>query len=101
METGKIAKQMIDFQKTAFDNTFNAVVAFQDQTEKVVNVFMERSVWLPEDGNKAIYEWGSVYKKGRDEFKKTMDQNFNKFEGFFIGQAKAKTAPAPSAAKSK
>ena len=99
METGKIAKQMIDFQKTTFDNGFNAVVAFQEQTEKMVNVLMEQAVWLPEDGKKTVYEWGSVCKKGRDDFKKTVDENFSKFEGFFTGQAKA--APAASTVKSK
>ena len=92
---------MIDFQKTTFDNTFDAVVAFQDQTEKMVNVLMEQAVWIPEDGKKAVHEWGAVYKKGRDDFKKTVDENFNKFEGFFTGQAKSKTAPTTSTVKSK
>ena len=91
METGKIAKQMIDFQKTTFDNSFNAMVAFQDQTEKMMNVFMEQAVWMPEDGKKAVNEWGAVYKKGRDDFKKTVDENFSKFEGFFTGLAKTAT----------
>ena len=99
METGKIAKQMIDFQKTTFDNSFNAMVAFQDQTEKMMNVFMEQAVWMPEDGKKAVNEWGAVYKKGRDDFKKTVDENFSKFEGFFTGLAK--TATAASTVKSK
>jgi hypothetical protein len=101
METGKIAKQMIDFQKTTFDNTFNAMVALQEQTEKMVNVFMEQSVWLPEDGIKTVNEWGAAYKKGRDDFKKSVDENFSKVEGFFCSQAKSKTAPAASPIRSK
>ena len=101
METGKIAKQMIDFQKTTFDNSFNAMVAFQEQTERMVNVLMEQAVWLPEDGKKAVNEWGAAYKKGRDDFKKSVDDNFSKVEGFFSGQAKSKTAPATSPVKSK
>jgi len=101
METGKIAKQMIDFQKTTFDNTFNAMVTLQEQTERMVNVFMEQSVWLPEDGKKAVNEWGAAYKKGRDDFKKSVDENFSKIEGFFADQAKSQTAPATSPTKSK
>ena len=62
----------------------------------MVNVLMEQAVWLPEDGKKAIYEWGSVYKKGRDDFKKSVDDNFSKFEGFFTGKAEAKAAPVKS-----
>ena len=101
METGKIAQQMIDFQKTTFNNTFNGMVAFQEQSERMVNVLMEQSVWLPEDGKKAINEWGAAYKKGRDDFKKSVDDNFSKVEGFFSGQVKSKTAPATSPVKSR
>jgi hypothetical protein len=96
METGKIAKQMMDFQKSTFNNTFNSMVAFQDQTERMVNVLMDQSVWLPEDGKKVVNEWGAAFKKGRDDFKKSVDDNFNKFEGFFSGLATSKTAPAKS-----
>ena len=101
METGKIAKQMIDFQKTAFDNTFGAMVALQDQTEKMVNISIEQSAWLPEDGKKAINEWTETCKKGRDDFKKLVDENFSKAEGFFAGQAKSPTSSSTSPARSK
>ena len=101
METGKIAKQMIDFQKTTFNNTFNGMVAFQEQSERMVNTLMEQAVWLPEDGKKAINEWGAAYKKGRDDFKQYVDDNFSKVEGFFSSQAKSKTAPAASPVNSK
>ena len=96
METGKIAKQMIDFQKTAFDNTFGAMVALQDQTEKMVNTTIEQSVWLPKEGKKALNEWTEACKKGRDDFKKFVDENFSKAEGFFAGQTKSPASPAKS-----
>ena len=89
---------MIDFQKTAFDNTFGALVALQDQAEKMVNITIEQSAWLPRDGKKAINEWTETYKKGRDEFKKFVDENFSRAEGFFAGQAKSPTSPASSPA---
>ncbi len=92
---------MIDFQKTAFNNTFSAMVALQDQTEKMVNITIEQSTWLPEDGKKAINEWTDACKKGRDDFKKIVDENFSKAEGFFAGQAKSPTSPATSPSKSK
>jgi hypothetical protein len=101
METGKIAKQMIDFQKTAFDNTFGAMVALQDQTEKMVNITIEQSAWLPKEGKKAINEWTEACKKGRDDFKKFVDENFSSAEGFFAGQAKSPTSSVTSPAKSK
>jgi len=88
METGKIAKQMIDFQKTTFDNTFNAMVALQEQTESMVNVLMKQSAALPEEGKKVINEWVAAYKKGRDDFKNSVDENFSKVEEFFSAKSK-------------
>jgi hypothetical protein len=35
MEAKRIAKQMIDFSKTAFDNSCEAMAVLQDQTGKM------------------------------------------------------------------
>jgi len=83
MEPKVIAKQMIDFQKTTFDNAFNAVAMFQGQTEKMANTMLDQAVWLPKDGRKAINEWAKVYKKGCENFKKVVDENFQKVEDIF------------------
>ncbi len=95
MEQGKIAKQMIDFHKSTFDNTFNAMSILQEQTERMVNMFLEQSPWVPEDGRKVINEWVKTYKKGRSEFRTTVDDSFKKVDDFFTGfnkETKAKTA---------
>jgi len=36
MDPKQLAKQMVDFNKTAFDNSFNTMSTIQDQTEKNV-----------------------------------------------------------------
>ena len=78
-----MAKQMIDFHKATFDNTFNAFVTLQEQTEKMVNMFIDQAPWMPDDGKKAVKDWVGTYKKGREDFKKTVDDNFKKVEEFF------------------
>ena len=83
METKKIAKQMIEFNKTAFNNTFNALVSVQDQTEKMANTLLNKVPGLPEEGKKSIDNWVKTYKKGREDFKKAVDESFKKAEGFF------------------
>ena len=65
MDPLKLTKQMIDFNKASFDNTFNAMVLLQEQTEKMVNAFMEQATWLPGEGKKALNEWVETVKKGR------------------------------------
>jgi hypothetical protein len=88
MEQLKFAKQMIDFYKTTFDNTFNAMVMVQEQMEKVSSIALQQATWLPEEGVKTIDEWNASYRKGRDEFKGMVDENFKKVEEFFAKAAK-------------
>ncbi len=78
MDSSLIAKQMIDSQKTTFDNTFSAMVMLQDQTEKVANTFFEQATWFPEEGKRVINQWTEMFKKGRDDIKIAMDDNFSK-----------------------
>ena len=85
MDQKQILKQMIDFNKATFDNTFNAMMMLQEQAERAANTLMEQANWLPEDGKKAINEWVKAYKKGREDFKKVVDENFQKVESFFSG----------------
>ena len=83
MEPKQIAKQMIDFSKTAFDNSFEAMAVLQDQTEKMVNAMIEQNSLMPEDGKKAVSEWIKSYKKGRNDLKVAADESFKKVEPFF------------------
>jgi polyhydroxyalkanoate synthesis regulator phasin len=90
MEPMKMARQMIEFNKSTFDNSFNAIVLMQEQTEKMVGTFLAQATWLPEEGKKVLSEWVAAYKKGRDEYKKAVDESFKKVENYFA-QAEKKT----------
>jgi polyhydroxyalkanoate synthesis regulator phasin len=94
MDATRMTKQMIDFQKTTFDNTFNAMVMLQDQAERMAHTLLEQATWMPEEGRKAVREWVAAYKNGREEFKKNVDQSFKKVEDFFEGAQKKAEAKA-------
>ena len=83
MDPKLIAKQMIVFNKTAFDNNFRAMQALQEQTEGLVNKFWDKSPMFPEEGKKVISDWMTAYKKGCEDFKSVVDDNFKKVEDFF------------------
>ena len=85
MDQKQMAKQMLQFNKTAFDNTFNAMTMVYDQNEKMVGTFLQQASWLPEDGRKAISDWMESYKKGGENFKNLVDENYQKVEDFFAG----------------
>jgi polyhydroxyalkanoate synthesis regulator phasin len=85
MDQKQIARQMIQFNKTAFDNSFNAMTMVYEQNEKMVGTFLAQATWLPEDGKKTISDWVQGYKKGCEDFKKQVDDNYQKVEEFFAG----------------
>lgn len=83
MDQKQVLKQMIDFNRAAFNNTFNAFVMLQDQAESMSNTLLTQATGLPQEGKKAIEELVKNCKTGRDTFKKTVDESFNKVEDFF------------------
>jgi polyhydroxyalkanoate synthesis regulator phasin len=95
MDNTQILKQMMDFQKTTFDNAFSAMVMMQGQAEQMANNLIDQATWLPEEGRKVVADWVAAYKKGRDEYKAYVDDSFKKVEEFFA------TAKTEKAAKSK
>lgn len=92
MDPKQIVKQMIQFNKTAFDNTFDAMIVLQEQTEKMMATYLDQAPLIPAEGKKAIDDWLKAYKKGRADFKTAADENYKKVEEFFAGYDKAKKA---------
>ena len=90
MDPKQIAKQMSQFNKAAFDNTFSAMTVLQEQMEKMVNNYLEQSPWMPAEGKKAVMDWIKAYKGGREDFKAAVNDNYKKVEDFFAGADKGK-----------
>jgi hypothetical protein len=84
-------KTMIELNRTAFNNGYNAVVTVQEQSEKMMNTFLENNGFMPKEGQKVVDQWVGLYKKGQNEYKKMVDDSFDSFEGFL----KEKTAAPP------
>lgn len=93
MEQKQIVKQMMDFNKKAFDNSFSAMSELQDQTEKLVLNFLDKAEWVPEEGKKALQDWIVNCKKSRNDFKAAADDGYRKVAEFFE-QAEEPRAPA-------
>jgi hypothetical protein len=83
MDQKEIFRQMVEFNKGAVNNAFNAMVMVQDQTETLATSMLNQATWMPEEGKKAVREWVDVFKKGRETYKKTVDEAFKKVEAFF------------------
>jgi hypothetical protein len=90
MNQNQLLKQMLDFNKTAFDNSFNALTMLQEQAEKASQGCLEQATWLPKEGRTVLDEWMRTCKKGRESFKNSMDDSFRKVEAFFANLPKDK-----------
>jgi hypothetical protein len=82
MDQKDVFRQMMKFNKQTFENTFNALVVFQDQSEALFNGMLDRATWMPEEGRKAVGDWVKAYKKNREDFRKSVNDGFGKLEDF-------------------
>lgn len=83
MEPGKMGQQMVTFQKTVFDSSFNAMSMVLDQTEQMTESYMKQLSWVPEENKKAMGDAIGFYKKAREDFKKAVYEGFDKMEEMF------------------
>ncbi len=87
----KIGLQILDFQKSAFDNACNSMEQTQKQVEKMADPLLKNIPGLPE-------EWKSMLKKNQEDVKKAVDEGFAKAESYFMTTGnpvkEAKTAAA-------
>ena len=84
MNQKEMILQMVSFNKKAFENTFNAVVVFQDQSESLFKSMLDQAPWLPQDKKTGVGEWVKSYKKTRDDFRKSVDDGFMKLEELVV-----------------
>jgi len=82
MQFKEMFKQMLDFNKTAYENAFKNMNILQEQMENVFNLYIDQAVGVYDEGKKADKEWASMYKKGYEDVKKLADDNLKKMEAF-------------------
>jgi len=83
MDPKKMGKQMIDFYKTSFGNSFSAMTMLQEQMERMANLYWGQMVNVPDEVKKGLAEWTKSYKKNCEDFKKVVEDSFKKLESFF------------------
>ncbi len=83
MDSKQISRQMLQLNKMAFDNTFNSMIAMQEQIEKMIEMYLKQVPMIPAEGKKVIEDWMNAYKKGREDFKVAVEENYKKAEDFF------------------
>jgi hypothetical protein len=78
----EVLKQIVNFNKAAFENSFNTMLMFQGQLERMSQMYMDQATGISAETRNAMNEWTQLYKKGLTDFKTMCDENFKKVEAF-------------------
>jgi hypothetical protein len=73
---------LMQFNQTTRENTFSAVILWQEQTQRMLHLSLDQAALLPREGKKVFSEWGQVWSKGYKTFKKVVDDSFHQMESF-------------------
>ncbi len=87
MDPKMIAKQIIDFDKNAFDGIFDAINSLQSHSEKMMELYLEKTNLLSPEGKKVMKELMDKYEKSKSDFKESVDNSFKTMEHFLVGSA--------------
>ena len=99
MEQKQILKQMVDFQKMTFENTFDVMMTLHNQGQKMVDMSIEKSPWIPATGKKIFTDWSDAYQKNSNDFKEFVDANFEKMQEYFPDLKTDSASKASAASK--
>ena len=80
MDSSQFVKQTLGFQKTIFANSFSAMVVIQEQTEKMMNSYLDQLPWVTDESKSSMKASVDMAKKARDDFKTAVEDGFAKFE---------------------
>ena len=79
MDHKQEVKKVVEANKNWFDYSFDMMLTYQDNVEKMVNMSLDNAQWMPAESKKAIMDCGEYYKKLRTEYKASAEKVFANF----------------------
>jgi len=103
LNISKIGLQVLGFQKSMIDNSFEMLAKIHEQEDKVMDSFGKGLNGFPAESFKMFLGLYDMTHKGQDEFKKAIDDGFKQSEkllAVFDQESTPKAAKTPTPAKS-
>lgn len=69
-------RRVLDFQKRAFDTTFDLVAQMQERREEAIVDWVEKSERLPNEARSLVQEWTRLFQDGRNSYRAAVDSSF-------------------------
>ena len=79
METNLIAKQTLQIYCAALTQTLDAALAVQDQSQKTLDILLDQSSVVPQEGKRAINDWLDACRQQTSAMKSVIDEGFKPF----------------------
>ena len=89
LDQAKMGQEMFNMAKNYWTSTMEMMTNFQDQNEKMWNNLMEQGLVSQQEGRKMLQEWLTRAKQAREQFNKTMEDNWKKSESAFGNSPKS------------
>lgn len=80
LDVNQTVKQVIGFQKGAFTGWYDAVALVQDQAVSAMDLLLDQTGLVPEEGRNALSSWVSACQQERGRLKTYMDAGFSNLE---------------------
>ena len=78
----KMGLEYIKFMRNSFRTWMESATLIQGQSERLLNLMVKQSEAGYEEWKNVIREGADNYKKGREQFQSTVEENLAKMEGF-------------------
>lgn len=83
-EITSITSRVFNFNRNAFNSIYDSTLMLQNQTEQLAGSFIKASPMITAEGKQTIEEWMSAIKNGGKDFKKLMDDSFDRLEKIIV-----------------
>jgi hypothetical protein len=80
MDPKMMQKMMLEGMRSGMRMTFDAMTTVQEQLEKMWKMFLEQNEEMRKEGEKVLGEWLENMRKGREEFKRNLEDGLRKME---------------------
>jgi len=78
----KMGLEYVKFMRNSFRTSMESANLMQDQGERLLNLMVKQGEAGYEELSKALGEWADNYKRAREQFQSTVEENLAKLEEF-------------------
>ncbi len=75
--TLRAALYILRVEKAAFDRAGKAVLYIQERIEKSFLNLVNKTGWVPKEGEDVLHEWVGMMRRSRNDFTRTIDRTFD------------------------